>query len=566
MVPRTRQRTFGADVVRVTALGGLEEVGKNMMVFEYRNDIIIIDMGFQFPTEEMPGIDFVIPDVSYLEDKKDRIRGVIFTHGHYDHVMAAPFLLPKTGYPRMYATALTKGMLEKILSEHALGQSPVINVINPEKDVLRLGSFQVEFFRVNHNIPDSIGVILTTPVGTFVHTGDFKFDMTPVNEPVTDFAKIAAVGQRGVLALFSDSTNAEQAGYAVSEREIKKMMEQIFNEAEGRIIVASFSSLLARIQQVFDATAKYGRKVGVFGRSMANNIEIGLKLGYLKASPQLFLKPNELNRQPDEKVVILSTGSQGEDNAGLARMSRGEHKQVKIKKGDTVILSSSVIPGNERSVVTLYDGLLAQGANVFYQKIMDVHTGGHAKQEELKMMIALTKPKYLIPIHGERHMRVAHQKIGFVMGLTEDKVLLPDNSQVMEFGAFGGRVTDKRVPSSFVMVDGLGVGDVGQVVLRDRQLMSKDGIFVIIVTVDHRSGSLVSSPDIISRGFVYLRESEKLLADTRSMIKKIMAKGVHEGIPADWSHIKMRVREEIGQFLYDETRRRPMIIPVVIEV
>ncbi len=566
MVPRSRHRPYGADVVRVIALGGLEEIGKNMTLFEYRNDIVIIDMGFQFPTEEMPGIDYVIPDVTYLEDKKDRIRGVIFTHGHYDHIAAAPYLLSKIGFPRMYATALAKGMLEKLLSEHNLGQNVPINVINPDRDTLRLGGFQVEFFRVNHNIPDSIGIILTTPAGTFVHTGDFKFDTTPINEPITDFGKLAVVGNRGVLALFSDSTNAEQGGYAVSEREIKKMMEQIFNEAQGRVIVASFASLLARVQQVFDASAKYGRKVGVFGRSLANNIEIALKLGFLKASPQLFLKPNEINRLPDEKVVILSTGSQGEDMAALARMARGEHKQVKIKKGDTVILSSSVIPGNERSVVTLYDGLLAQGANVYYQKIMDVHTGGHAKQEELKMMIALTKPKYLVPIHGELHMRVAHKKVALTMGMADDHILLPDNSQVMEFGAFGGRITDKRVPSSFVMVDGLGVGDVGQVVLRDRQHMSKDGIFVVIVTVDHRTGGLVSSPDIISRGFVYLRENEKLLAETRTMIKKIMARSVKEGIPADWSHIKMRVREEIGQFLYEQTRRRPMIIPVVIEV
>lgn len=552
-------------VLKVIPLGGLEEVGKNMTVLEYGQDILIIDMGLQFPTEEMLGIDYVIPDISYLQDKKDRIKGVVITHGHYDHIGAIPYLLPKLDFPKIYATKLTKGMIEKLVSEYDFSNKVTIHSF-VESDILYLGPFRLEFFHVNHNIPDGVGIGVFTPVGLLVFTGDFKFDNTPINEKPTNFTKIASLAGQGVLALFSDSTNAESPGFAVSEQEIKKIIDRLFAQAKGRIIFSSFASLIARIQEVIESASKYGRKIAVSGRSMANNIEIAAKLGYLKYPEDIFIKINEINKYPDNKIVILCTGSQGEDMAALSRMARGEHKHVQIRKGDTVILSSSIIPGNERSVFAIYDNLLRQGAEVIYEKIMDIHTGGHAKAEELKMMIRMVSPKYFIPIHGERHMLEAHKKIAQDLGLPQENIFVADNGQIIEFSSEGGRLTDRKVPTSYVMVDGLGVGDVGQIVLRDRQAMAKDGVFVIIVTVDHKTGRLVTSPDIISRGFVYMKESEKLIADVRQKIKKLMASGTKEGIPADWSHIKMKIREEIGQFLYDQTERRPMVLPVVIEV
>lgn len=552
--------------LRVIPLGGFEEIGKNMTVFEYGDDIIIVDMGFQFPDEEMLGIDYVIPDTSYLEGRKNKIRGAIITHGHMDHTGAIPYIIPKKFNPPIYTAKLTAEMIKKRQEEFGTVSDLQINVVDPDKDVIQLGVFRIEFFRVNHNIPDGMGVAIHTPVGLLVYTGDFKFDHTPVDEKPTDFSKLAKYGGQGVLALFSDSTSVDQQGHSISEQEIGKNLDDIVADVKGRLIIASFSSLISRIQQIINAAAKHGRKVAIVGRSMNDNIGIARELEYLKTPKGIFVDIREAKKLPDHEVVIITTGSQGEEMSGLMRMASGAHKDVRIKKGDTVILSSSPIPGNEFSIVGMMDNLFREGARVIYNKLMDVHTGGHARQEDLKLMIDLIKPKYLVPIHGERHKLVMHGDIAQSIGMKEENILVIDNGQIIEFDQNkNGRVTKEKVSSGYVMVDGLGVGDVGNIVLRDRQVMSKDGIFVVILTIDRRTGRLLNSPDIISRGFVYMRESEDLINNARDQIRKSLEKkdGTY---PSNWSYIKTKIREDIGEFLYKHTQRRPMVLPVVIEV
>jgi len=543
----------------------LEEVGKNMSFFEYGNDIIIVDAGFSFPEEDMPGIDYVIPDANYLAENRQRIRGLVLTHGHMDHIGAIPYLIEKIGSPTIYGTNLTIGMLKEKLDEFGLSGKVKTVVVNPEKDILTLGVFKVEFFRVNHNIPDTTGLAIRTPVGLVLHTADFKFDYTPINEPVIDLEKIARYGEEGVLALFCDSTGANKTGYAVSEREIEKNLMQLFRSEKGRIFIASFSSLISRIQEIIDVTYESGRKMTVTGRSMLNTVDIASKLGYLKLPSDLILNHQMITRLPDDKVVILSTGTQGEESSALTRMSQGEHKFFKIKKGDTVILSSSVIPGNEADVIGVYDNLLREGAKVVDYKQMDIHTSGHAHQEEIKTLINLTKPKYFIPIHGNRYFRETNGTIAKNMGIPPENVLIFDNGEVIEFDGKTAKKNEKRIPVSFVMVDGLGVGDVGNIVLRDRQAMAKDGIFVVILTIDHRNSQIITSPDIISRGFVYMRAAEDLIHRSRQEVKNIFRHYVARK-PADFNFIKSIIRDELGNFLFKETQRRPMVIPVIIEV
>jgi len=555
----------GSKTLKICHLGGLEEVGRNMCFLEYGNDILIIDAGFSFPSDDMPGVDYVIPDVSYLQENKNRIKAVVLTHGHMDHIGAIPYIVEKLGSPTIYGTNLTLGILKEKLEEFGLVNRVKTVVINPEKDELKLGAFKVGSFRVNHNIPDTVGLVIDTPAGKVVHTADFKFDLTPINEPVIDLGRVAQIGKSGVLALLIDSTGARNPGYAISESEIKNNLMDLFAKTKGRIFISSFSTLISRIQQIIDVTAKANRSLTITGRSMTATVEVASRLGYLKLPKELIITPQHAARIPDDKLVVLSTGTQGEDSSALTRMSRGEHKFFKIKKGDTVILSSSIIPGNETKVVEVYDNLLRAGAKVIDYKQMDIHTSGHAHQEELKTMMRLFNPKHLIPVHGNRYMRQANAELGYSVGITEENVWVIDNGEVIELSETRSEKLRLKVPTSYVLVDGLGVGDVGNIVLRDRQAMAEGGIFCVILTVDHQTSQIVTSPDIISRGFVYMRAAEDLIHRARQEVKNIFRRQIANR-PADWSYIKTTLREEIGEFLFNETKRRPMVIPVIIEV
>jgi len=551
--------------LKICHLGGLEKVGRNMSFLEYGNDILIIDAGFSFPSDDMPGVDYVIPDVSYLQDSRQRIKGIVLTHGHMDHIGAIPYIIDKLGNPTIYGTNLTIGLLKEKLSEFGLENKVKTVVVNPEKDNITFGVFKVSFFRVNHNIPDTVGIVIDTPSGKVVHTSDFKFDLTPINEPVINLGKLAAIGKGKVLALLIDSTGARNPGYAISESEIKENLEDLFSTIKGRIFIASFSTLISRIQQIIDVTAKMSRKLTVTGRSMLSAIEVASKLGYLKLPDGLIVNNQKSIHLPDDKIVVLSTGTQGEDSSALTRMSRGDHKFFKIKKGDTVILSSSIIPGNEADVVEVYDNLLRSGAKVIDYKQMDIHTSGHAHQEELKTVMRLINSEFIIPVHGNRYMRQANADLGKSLGMKEENLIVVDNGEVLEFSKGKCEVLKKKVPTSFVLVDGLGVGDVGNIVLRDRQAMAEGGIFVVILTVDHRTGEIVTSPDIISRGFVYMRAAEDLIHRARQEVKNLFRRYINNK-PVDLQFIKTTIREEMGEFLFNETKRRPMVIPVIIEV
>ncbi|MFH1855123.1 MAG: ribonuclease J [bacterium] len=558
--------TFNASKnLKICHLGGLEMVGKNCSFLEHGNDILVIDMGFGFPDADMPGADYVIPDVSYLVENRSRIKGIVLTHGHMDHIGAIPYLIEKIGSPTIYGTNLAIGILKEKLEEFGMTNRVKTVVIDPEKDNLKLGIFNVGFFRVNHNIPDTVGLVIDTPDGKVVHTADFKFDLTPINEPVIDLGRIAEIGKSGVLALMIDSTGARNSGYAISESEIKENLLDLFQKAKGRIFIASFSTLISRIQQVIDTTVAVNRKLTVTGRSMLSAIEVAGKLGYLKVPNDLILTSQKASKYPDDKIVVLSTGTQGEDSSALTRMSRGEHKFFKIRKGDTVVLSSSIIPGNEASVIEVYDNLLRAGAKVVDYKQMDIHTSGHAHQEELKTMMRLVNPKYVYPLHGNRYMREANADLARTLGYEEDKLIIVDDGEVVELNQDRFAVLKPRIPTSLVLVDGLGVGDVGNIVIRDRQAMAEGGIFVIILTINHRTGEILTSPDIISRGFVYMRAAENLIHRARTEIRSIFKHHIARQ-NVDLQFIKTTLREEIGEFLYDETKRRPMVIPVIIEV
>ncbi len=560
----TSKFTSSRQMLRIIPMGGVEEIGENMTVFEYGDDLIIIDMGIAFPDETMPGIDYIIPDTKWLEENKRRIRGVIITHGHLDHIGGIPYILPKLGDPPIYTMPLTAGLIKKRMEEFGLLSRTKINTFQKD-DVLTLGHFKIRFFRINHNIPDGVGLSITTPVGQVVYATDWKFDHTPVDDRPTEFNKIAQYGGEGVLLLMSDSTNATKPGYATSERELSETIDRIFADAQGRIIFATFSTLISRIQQVFNSAAKYNRKVIVTGRSMVNNIEIALSLGYLKIQKGIVIKTEQAKKYPDKGVVVLTTGSQGEEAAALARISRGEHKTIKIKKGDTVVVSSSPIPGNERSISSVLSNLTREGAKVLYYQNLDIHSSGHAKQEDLKLMISLTKPKYFMPIHGEHHMLVAHAELAKQLGIPDSNIFTLDNGQAVEINsAQVAKIADAKLPTGYVFIDGLGIGDVGEVVIRDRQVMAKDGMFVIIMTVDRKTGRLTNQPDIISRGFIYMKGSDELIREVKHEVRKLFeSKGKGE---ANWTYIRQVVRDEIGEYLYQKTERRPMILPVVIEV
>jgi len=537
-----------------------------MYVYEYDDDIVIIDMGLQFPDEDMPGIDYLIPNVEYLRPRRKNIRGVIITHGHYDHIGAIPHLMDPLGNPPIYATALTRGIILKRQEDFTRMKRPEIHIVTPESR-LKLGSFEVEFFHVNHNIPDSVGVVLKTPVGTVVHTGDFKFDHSPVNERPADIPRLSDLGKQGVLLLVSESTDAEVPGHQISETEVQKSLEEIFKAAHGRIIAATFSSLLTRVQQLVWLSEKYERKVIIEGHSMKQNVAVAQALGYLKIKKGTLIDVKELHKFPENRITIACTGAQGEDRAVLMRIANNEHRTIAIKPNDSIIFSSSVIPGNEATVQRLKDVLFKKAFKVYHYATMDIHAGGHAKREELKMMINLTKPRYFIPIHGNYFMLKLHAELATEAGVPKERAMIAEDGDVVSANKDDIKKLRERAPIDYVMVDGLGVGDVKEVVLRDRQHLAEDGIFVIIAIVDSKSGRVRTSPDIISRGFIYLKESQELLKEvrqrTRKIVEEITVLGTH---PINWTHVRDELREKVGQFLFHKTQRRPMVLPVVIEV
>lgn len=565
---KTKEKTKkidSQDKLRIIPLGGMEEVGRNMMIFEYGKDIIIVDMGLQFPDEDMYGIDYIIPNTAYLKDKRENIKGVIITHGHYDHIGAIPLSMSRLGNPTIYTAPLTRGMILK--RQDDFPHSPKLDIQEVKiDDKLELGCFKIEFFHVNHNIPDSMGVVIRTPVGMIVHTGDFKFDREPINEKPADLDKIARLGKEGVLLLLADSTDAETPGHSLSEQVIQKNLEGIFKDIKGRIIVATFASLLTRVQEIITLAEQFGRKVAVDGYSMKANVEIAKELGYLKIKKGTLIKPQDANDLPDNQVLILCTGAQGEDNAVLMRLANDQHKSLKMQAGDTVIFSSSVVPGNERSVQNLRDVICRKGARVIHYNMMDVHAGGHAPSEDLKILHNLLKPKFFIPIEGNYYMLKLHAELAQESGVDPKNIVIPNNGQVVLVDQAHIEISKEQVPANYVMVDGLGVGDVGQVVLRDRQAMAQDGMFVIIAVIDSKTGLVVGEPDIISRGFVYLRESKELLTQTRKKVKEIVAKTTSSEHTINWNYVKDNIRDKIGKYLYTQTQRRPMVLPVVIEI
>ncbi|PTX58640.1 ribonuclease J [Melghirimyces profundicolus] len=548
----------------IFALGGLDEIGKNMYVVRYGDDIAVVDAGLMFPEEEMLGIDVVIPDITYLIENRDKVRGILLTHGHEDHIGGLPYILKELNVP-VFGTKLTMGLVEHKLREaHLLNQTKRV-VINNRSEV-KLGSMRATFFKTNHSIPDSVGVCLETPEGRVVHTGDFKFDMTPVNGQAADMHKMAEIGKKGVLCLLSDSTNAERAGFTGSERTVGEALEAVFRKAKQRVIVATFASNIHRIQQVVDAAHMHNRKLAVVGRSMVNVVNISMELGYLRVPSDLLIDPDEINRLPAHRVAVISTGSQGEPMSALTRMAHGAHRKIEILPGDTVVLAATPIPGNEKLVSKTVDQLFRVGANVVYSTTSQhgVHVSGHGSQEDLKLMLNLMRPKYFIPIHGEHRMLRAHGQLAESVGIRPENIFISDNGDVVEFSDGKARYGSK-VQTGNVLIDGLGVGDVGNIVLRDRKLLSQDGILVVVVTLGKNNGKILSGPDIISRGFVYVRESEKLLEEANRIVTQTMEKCANERV-SEWASLKTSIRDALSRFLYDKTRRRPMILPIIMEV
>lgn len=552
------------DKLLIFALGGVGEIGKNMYCVQYANDIIVIDSGLKFPEQDMLGIDIVIPDIGYLTENRDKVRGIIITHGHEDHIGGLPYVLKHLNVP-LYATKLTMGLIEAKLKEaNLLGTTNRI-LINSES-VLSLGVLTASFFKTNHSIPDSVGVALDTPEGVVVHTGDFKFDQTPVNDQYADLHRMAEIGKKGVLALLSDSTNAERPGYTGSERSVGVEIEEVFRKAKQRVVIATFASNIHRVQQVFDAAAATNRKVTVIGRSMVNVVSIASELGYLHIPDGMLIEPEEVNKLAADRVVILSTGSQGEPMSALTRMARSTHRKVDILPGDTVIIAATPIPGNERDVGRTVDELFRIGANVIYGpgSVTGVHVSGHGSQEELKLMLNLIKPKYFIPIHGEYRMLRQHGILAESVGIPKEDIFMCDIGDTVEIQNGVARKGSK-VQSGNILIDGLGVGDVGNIVLRDRKLLSQDGILVVVVTLSKQDGKILSGPDIISRGFVYVRESEGLLEEANRIVTNTLTKLMNENVN-EWASLKTNVKDVLGRFLYEQTRRRPMILPIIMEV
>lgn len=547
--------------LNIIPLGGLGEIGKNMTVFRYGDDIILVDAGLMFPEDDMLGIDLVIPDITYLVENKDKVKAIFLTHGHEDHIGALPYVMKQIGAP-VYGTALTLGILQGRLKENGVS-SEACKIIKPG-DKIHAGNFKVEFIRVNHSIPDAVALAIHTPIGIIIHTGDFKFDQTPVDGQVTEFNKFAEFGDQGVLALMADSTNAERPGYTQSEKIVGQTFDDEFRYAKNRIIVATFSSNVHRIQQGVDSAVRYKRKVAVIGRSMVNVVNISMELGYLKIPEGVLIDIDEINNYTPDKIVIITTGSQGEPMSALTRMAMSDHKKVDIVPGDTVIISATPIPGNEKLVSRTIDHLYKLGADVIYEKSNGVHVSGHASQEEIKMMHNLVRPKFFIPVHGEYRHLIKHAQLAGSLGMPRENIVVGENGSIIELTRNSIGING-RVPSGKVLVDGLGVGDVGNIVLRDRRQLSQDGIMIVVVTIDKDTCTVVSGPDIVSRGFVYVREAEGLMETAKEKVQQALDKCEQSNV-SEWSVIKSAVRDSLGRFLYEKTRRRPMILPIIMEI
>ena len=553
---------FKKSDLKIIALGGLDEIGKNITIFEYENEIIMVDCGLEFPDEDMLGVDLVIPDFSYLVKNQNKIKGLFVTHGHEDHIGAIPYLLKEINIP-IYATKLTVKLIEHKLEEHKLLNMARINVVD-QGQIIDTGKMQVEFIRSSHSIPDSVMFAIHTPVGTVVHTGDFKVDYTPIDGQMMDLQRLAELGDAGVLALLSDSTNAERKGFTLSEKSIGPVFDDLFDGCKKRIVVATFASNVHRVQQIVNSAVKYGRKIAISGRSMINMIEAARELKYIDAPDDLFINIDLIKNYTEDQLVIITTGSQGETMSALTRMANGEHKKVTITGNDLVIISATPIPGNEKSVSRVINQLMKIGADVVYSALADVHVSGHACQEEQKLIMALTKPKYFIPVHGEYRHLMAHKDTAVEMGIPKENIFLSVNGKVLELNEnkaqFNGSVQSGRV-----MVDGLGVGDVGNVVLRDRQHLSQDGLIVIVMTMAMQTGEIISGPDVISRGFVYVKESENLMEEVKSFIKEEIYE-IEQNHIKEWSTIKSTLKDDVRDFIFNKTKRNPMILPIIMEV
>ena len=551
----------GDNKLKIIPLGGLGEIGKNMTIIRYGDEMIMIDAGLMFPENDMLGIDLVIPDISYVLENKNCLKAIILTHGHEDHIGALPYILKKLTVP-VYGTKLTLGILSGRLKEDGVECKNLRAVSGGE--IVMIGCFSVGFIRVNHSIPDSVGLSIKTPVGMIVHTGDFKLDYTPIDGKMTDFRRFADLGARGVLLLMADSTNAEKEGHTPSERTVGAAFNRVFQSAPGRIIVATFSSNVHRIQQAVDMAIRYRRRVAILGRSMVNVVATSIELGYLHAPEGTIIDIEDIRNYPANKIVIITTGSQGEPMSALTRMAMSDHRQVDVIPGDTVIISATPIPGNEKLVAKTVDNLLRLGANVVHRREEGIHVSGHAARDELRLIHNLVKPKFFMPVHGELHHLFAHAKLAEEMGMNRENILVGENGAVIELSRDSGKIAG-HVNAGVIMVDGLGVGDVGNIVLRDRRQLSQDGILIVVVTMNRASGKIISGPDIVSRGFVYVRESEQLMDDARSRVFHTLRRCRDEQI-SDWMTIKLNIRDALAQFLFEQTRRRPMILPIIVEV
>lgn len=552
-----------SETVKLIPLGGVGEIGKNMFIIEYKDEILVIDGGLKFPDEDMLGIDIVLPDFTYLTDNASKVQGIVLTHGHEDHIGGMPFILKQVNTP-VYGTKLTLGLLEGKLREHGILNSVKLNTVLATSTIKIGTHFTVEFFKVNHSIPDAVGMAITTPAGTIVHTGDFKIDQTPVDGHITDFQRISEVSKNGVLALLADATNAERPGFTMSEKAVGATIDEIFRVAKNRIIVATFASNVHRVQQFFDAAMKYNKKVCVNGRSMVNVVNISMELGYLNVAKDILIDIEDLRKYNPDEVVLITTGSQGEPMSALTRMANSEHRKVEIIPGDTVVIAATPIPGNEKLVSKTINNLFRKGAEVIYESVSGIHVSGHASKEELKLMINLVRPKYLVPIHGEYKHSIHLSQIGQSMGIDKENIFILDIGDVIEFSKEKATVTGS-VQSGYVLVDGLGIGDVGNIVLRDRKQLSQDGILVVVVTLQKGTNKIMAGPDIVSRGFVYVRESEVLIEESKQVVSKALDKCRDKNVK-EWSQLKIAIRDQLGKSLYEKTRRRPMILPIIMEV
>ena len=564
---RHHHKKHHKNILKIISLGGYEEIGKNCTALEYNSDLIVIDMGIQFPTDEMPGIDYVIPDINYLKQNIKKLKGVIITHGHLDHIGAIPYLLPELQMPTIYSMPLTLGFIRSRLEEFNMDKETKLKTIIPGKS-FKLGMFfTITPFFVNHNIPDSVGFFIETPAGNIVHTGDFKIDQMPIDQPVIDLSSIGQYGKRGILALLSDSTNAPIPGNTMSEREVFMNIDKKFSEIKGRIIFTSFSTLISRTQEVIYVCAKYNKKLAISGFSLEKCINIAAGLKKITIPNNILIKLENIKKYPDSQVVVLASGTQGEERSALSRMSRGKHRGVKIKRGDTVIFSSSPIPGHESAIHKVMNSLIDRGAKVIYEPIFGMHASGHANQDDLRTIINLLRPKYFIPVHGEHYMQAAHIEIAESCGVPRDNCFMLKNGSILEFNENGdGKLSPEQTNYENIMVDGLGVGDIKSVVLRDRQTMSEAGVFVVIITVD-KNKKIIINTDIISRGFVFMKESEKLIEKTKNEADKIARTYIQgRGKKIEWSPLNNRIKDDIGEFLYAETERRPMMLPLIIEI